>query len=444
MLLSAPFRRRALASAFAMFSAVSLASAQSIDTAEALATAARSLPSAKAAAAEGKVARAIEQAVGSVELKKVSPAEAEQIRTKIDRLRQQPLAHSCGHATALSCSVTTAGELTTSDCVESTDNTLYDIYTFNGIAGQAVQIDMTSATMDTFLILLDPSLNLADSDDDDGLDDDSRINFTLTSSGTWTVIANTFSRETGSYSIMVSGAGCGGTAPPPCTPTPQTMSCNTTASGNLASTDCQLSDGARYDVYTFSGTAGQQVTITMTSTAIDSWLGLFDPSGGLAVEDDDSAGGNNSRITYTLTTTGTWIITATSFGANETGAYSLQLQCGTTGPTTCTTGGPNLCLQNRFLINVTWRDFSNNTGVGTAIPFSNDTGMFWFFSSSNVELVLKVLDGHPVNNRWWVFYGALSNVEYTITVRDTQTGAVKTYNNASGNLASVADTNAFP
>ena len=420
-------------------------SAQSIDTAEALATAARSLPAAKAAAAEGKVVRAIQEAVGSIELKKLSPAQAEQLRSKTERLRLEPLSHSCGHSTALSCAVTTGGTLTTSDCVESSDNTLYDVYTFSGVAGQPVRVEMTSATMDTFLILLDPSNNLADSDDDDGPDDDSLIEFTLTSSGTWTVIANTFSRETGDYAIMVSGAGCGGTSPPPCTPTPQTMSCNTTASGNLASTDCQLGDGERYDVYTFSGTAGQQVTITMTSTAIDSWLALFDPSGALAIEDDDSGGGSNSRLTYTLTSTGTWIITATSFAANETGNYSLQLQCGTTGgPTTCTTGGPNLCLQNRFLINVTWRDFSNNSGVGTAIPFSNDTGMFWFFASTNVELVLKVLDGRPVNNRWWVFYGALSNVEYTITVRDTQTGAVKTYHNPSGNLASVADTNAFP
>ena len=67
----------------------------------------------------------------------------------------------------------------------------------------------------------------------------------------------------------------------------------------------------------------------------------------------------------------------------------------------------------------------------------------WFFQPSNVELVVKVLDGRAVNGRFWVFYGALSNVEYTITVTDTVTGAVKTYFNPQGNLASVADTEAF-
>ncbi len=47
------------------------------------------------------------------------------------------------------------------------------------------------------------------------------------------------------------------------------------------------------------------------------------------------------------------------------------------------------------------------------------------------------------SGKFWVFYGALSNVEYTLTVTDTQTGAVKTYKNLSGQFASVADTEAF-
>src|SRR6185436_1262182 len=85
-----------------------------------------------------------------------------------------------------------------------------------------------------------------------------------------------------------------------------------------------------------------------------------------------------------------------------------------------------------------------NGGIGHAAPLTADTGTFWFFSSSNVEVVLKVLDGRGVNDHQWVFYGALSSVEYTLTVTDTQTGAVKRYVNPAGTLASVADTSAFP
>ena len=63
------------------------------------------------------------------------------------------------------------------------------------------------------------------------------------------------------------------------------------------------------------------------------------------------------------------------------------------------------------------------------MPLTGDTGAFWFFDAANIELVVKVLDGRPVNGNFWLFYGALSNVEYTLTVTDTETGAVKTYSN---------------
>ncbi len=49
----------------------------------------------------------------------------------------------------------------------------------------------------------------------------------------------------------------------------------------------------------------------------------------------------------------------------------------------------------------------------------------------------------PLNGHFWVFYGALSNVQYTITILDTQTGTTKTYTNPQGTQASHADTSAF-
>jgi phosphoribosyl-AMP cyclohydrolase len=79
-----------------------------------------------------------------------------------------------------------------------------------------------------------------------------------------------------------------------------------------------------------------------------------------------------------------------------------------------------------------------------AVPLTSDTGYFWFFSSNNIELVIKAVDGRAFNQHYWVFYGALSDVQYTITVTDTVTGAIKTYSNAAGHLASVADVVAFP
>src|SRR5438477_10220655 len=105
-----------------------------------------------------------------------------------------------------------------------------------------------------------------------------------------------------------------------------------------------------------------------------------------------------------------------------------------------------LCLQaGRFKVRVTFRVPSQGvSGNGTAVSLTSDTGYYWFFSPTNIELVVKVVDGRAFNGNFWVFYGALSNVEYTITVKDTTTGAVKTYTNPYGTTASLADVNAFP
>ncbi len=111
---------------------------------------------------------------------------------------------------------------------------------------------------------------------------------------------------------------------------------------------------------------------------------------------------------------------------------------------TCTVGTESLCLnQDRFRVEVDWVDFVGGTGRGRAVPLTDDTGIFWFFNAANLELVVKVLDGRVINGHFWVFYGALSNVEYRITVTDTATGEVSTYLNPLGEFASVGDTEAF-
>ncbi len=104
-----------------------------------------------------------------------------------------------------------------------------------------------------------------------------------------------------------------------------------------------------------------------------------------------------------------------------------------------------LCLEEgRFQVRVDWRLSPEGPSfIAPASPLTGDTGYFWFFNEANVELVVKVLDGTAINGHYWVFYGALSDVQYTITVTDTQTGATQTYENARGTLASVADTKAF-
>ena len=48
-----------------------------------------------------------------------------------------------------------------------------------------------------------------------------------------------------------------------------------------------------------------------------------------------------------------------------------------------------------------------------------------------------------INGRFWFFYGALSDVDYQITVTDTVTGDSRTYHNPPGEICGAADTDAF-
>jgi len=61
----------------------------------------------------------------------------------------------------------------------------------------------------------------------------------------------------------------------------------------------------------------------------------------------------------------------------------------------------------------------------------------------NVEIGVKTLDGTAFNGHFWDFYGALTSVEFDLTVTDVSTGRTKTYHNPSRTFASRGDTEAF-
>lgn len=111
----------------------------------------------------------------------------------------------------------------------------------------------------------------------------------------------------------------------------------------------------------------------------------------------------------------------------------------------CSASSTALCLnQSRFKVEVSWRDYQGNIGTGKAVPFTNASGLFWFFASSNIEFLVKVLNGCSYNSRYWVYAAATTDVEYTLKVTDTQTGQYKTYTNPLGNRApAITDSSAF-
>ena len=114
------------------------------------------------------------------------------------------------------------------------------------------------------------------------------------------------------------------------------------------------------------------------------------------------------------------------------------------GATTATT----LCLQNRFSIRAFWRTSPTPGIVDAQAQTVNapnpGSGLFWFFSPNNWEVMVKALNGCPINNRYWVFSAATTNVYYRMEVLDVQAGRQKIYFNYPGPPApAVTDTNAF-
>ena len=93
----------------------------------------------------------------------------------------------------------------------------------------------------------------------------------------------------------------------------------------------------------------------------------------------------------------------------------------------------------RFRVTVDWADTVERSNV----PIDLGPGPL-FFSPDNWELLVKVLDGASINNRFWVFSAATTNVEYTLRVTDTETGQTRSYGNPLGDCSpAVTDISAF-
>jgi hypothetical protein len=85
------------------------------------------------------------------------------------------------------------------------DSTYADLWQFQGMAGQTVQIDVRSDEFDTYMQLLDANGNKLGEDDDSGGNLDSRLVFTLPASGTYQIVVNNAgnSRRAGIYTVSV-------------------------------------------------------------------------------------------------------------------------------------------------------------------------------------------------------------------------------------------------
>jgi hypothetical protein len=111
----------------------------------------------------------------------------------------------------------------------------------------------------------------------------------------------------------------------------------------------------------------------------------------------------------------------------------------------CEPDAETLCLQDgRFRVTASFDTASAPSGHAQTVPLTSDTGYLWFFDETNVEVVVKVLDGCAVNGRYWVFAAGLTDVEVELRVEDTTTGEQWTTSSPQGvAFEPIQDTSAF-
>lgn len=99
----------------------------------------------------------------------------------------------------------------------------------------------------------------------------------------------------------------------------------TPVTGTLAQGDLTLSEQEFADVYAIDAQAGMRLRLDLASPALDTYLIVIAPDGTRLEDDDGATTGRDSTLTLDVPTAGRYIVYATSYGANELGAYTLAI-----------------------------------------------------------------------------------------------------------------------
>jgi hypothetical protein len=116
-------------------------------------------------------------------------------------------------------------------------------------------------------------------------------------------------------------------------------------------------------------------------------------------------------------------------------------------PASCSTSDTTMCLLGgRFKVEVDWDNGAGQTGDGR-VPDGgdfDDGGFFYFFNANAPELFIQMQNQCGPHNRFWVFFAATTNVEFTVTVTDTSQAVTREYVNPLGSASpAITETEAF-
>jgi PKD repeat protein len=195
-------------------------------------------------------------------------------------------------------------------------------------------------------------------------------------------------------------------------------------------------------VFTFSPPSpqpGQIVAITDTSAGgPTTWAWDF----------GDGSGSSFQNPSHAYIAAGNYTVRLTV--SNVSGSSQTTRSVAVRVPTPCSAdpgvlpanAGHNFCVTLQAL-----DERTGHTGPGLAIPKNDHFGYFSIpaitSDPGNPEVFVKVLDGRAVNGFFWVFYGGLTDLQYTLTVLDFQTGSTRQYTKPAGSASGGFDVLAF-
>jgi hypothetical protein len=214
---------------------------------------------------------------------------------------------------------TSSGALGTTDCTLS-DGSYIDYYSTTLPAGAYV-FNQSSTAFDTYLFLLTSDRFLIAFDDDDPQASSNSQIKALLPAGDFILGANAFPGSTGAYDLTSAAATTNVTG---CEDVFVVKGISTTQA--LETADCQAAT-TYADNYLIALRAGQTITVTMSSSAVDSFIALYYATGRVAFNDNQSTTSSDAQFTYTAAISDVFVISAQSAGGTAaTGAYTLTIQ----------------------------------------------------------------------------------------------------------------------
>jgi hypothetical protein len=106
--------------------------------------------------------------------------------------------------------------------------------------------------------------------------------------------------------------------------------------GTLSMDDGQnFKDGSHVDLYVIQGLEGDRVSVTVSSSAFDAHVTIFDPEGYLVSSNDDYLGmGGDAGLDLTLYMNGAYLLVVSGYSQWDLGEYTVEVRTSASGSPT--------------------------------------------------------------------------------------------------------------